>query len=198
MQITIHYIIHLLITIVGCCQQPGKNFYTIMCSKLIFYFKVHTLSSGVAQVLEPHTLVCLLISYYIFKSDYKQRQLFPHGNRSFKPVLVCFKQSMYIINFTQFKDIILISLHSFFLHQQKISKPVVAAQQWYKASKMQGGVKNALEEVVKQFGKSSFNERVNMVVNIILHHTKGMCSIYPLMFYLLMNYSEHLSTEERK
>ena len=198
MQITIHYIIHLLITIVGCCQQPGKNFYTIMCSKLIFYFKVHTLSSGVGRVLEPHTLVCLLISYYIFKSDHKQRQLFPRGNRSFKLVLVCFKQSMHIINFTQFKDIILISLHSFFLHQQKISKPVVAAQQQYKVSKMQGRVKNALEEVVKLFGKASFDERVNMVANIILHHTKGMCSIYPLIFYLLMNYSEHLSTEERK
>ena len=105
---------------------------------------------------------------------------------------------MYILNFTQFKDIILISLHSFFLHQQKISEPVVAAQQQYKASKMHGRVKNALEEVFKQFGKAPFDKRVNMVADIILHHTIGMCSIYPLIFYLLMNYSKHLPTEERK
>ena len=169
-----------------------------MCSKLIFYFKVHTLSSSATQVLEPHTLVCFLISHYMFKSDYKQRQIFPHGNRSFKRVLVCFKQFMYIINFTQFKDIILISLHSFFLHQQKNSQPVVVAQQKYKASKMHGRVQNALEEVFKQFGKASFDERVDMVANIILHHTKGRYSIYSLIFYLLMSYSEHLPTEERK
>ena len=105
---------------------------------------------------------------------------------------------MHITNFTQFKDIILISIHSFFLHQQKISEPVVAAQQQYKASKMHGRVKNALEEVFKQFGKAPFDERVNMVADIILHHTIGMCSIYPLIFYLLMNYSKHLPTEERK
>ncbi|KAG8213623.1 hypothetical protein J3R82DRAFT_10308, partial [Butyriboletus roseoflavus] len=62
----------------------------------------------------------------------------------------------------------LISEHSFYLSQRNDSRAFSTAAKLYKASNISDMVGKALEEVVKQYGKLSDKEKVDMVSNIIL------------------------------
>ncbi|KAH0826999.1 hypothetical protein J3R83DRAFT_4663 [Lanmaoa asiatica] len=63
--------------------------------------------------------------------------------------------------------------HSFCLYQQKyldLYLVISSAAQKYKASDSHGRVEKALEEVFKEYGKASENQKVDMVTNVILQH----------------------------
>ncbi|KAF8128558.1 hypothetical protein EV363DRAFT_1107361, partial [Boletus edulis] len=67
-------------------------------------------------------------------------------------------------------DIILISEHSFFLYQQNDPKPFSSASEKYKASDSCRRVRKALKVVFKQYGKLSYDDKVDMVTNVILQN----------------------------
>ncbi|KAF8548869.1 hypothetical protein OG21DRAFT_1526187 [Imleria badia] len=71
-------------------------------------------------------------------------------------------------------DIILISQYSFWLYKQHIPQSFSSAAQRYKASETHGRVKKGLEEVFKQFGKTSFDEKVDIVTDLILCNHKTL------------------------
>ena len=68
---------------------------------------------------------------------------------------------------------ILIAEHSFYLSQKNDPRPFSTAAQLYKASDIPARVQMALEEVVKQYGKLSDKEKVDMLSNIILQNHRG-------------------------
>jgi len=76
------------------------------------------------------------------------------------------------IHFIDFNnvDIIMISQHSYFLYQQHDSQPFSSAAKKYKGSDSHGRVKKALEEVFRQYGKASHDQKVEMITNVILQN----------------------------
>ncbi|KAF8447418.1 hypothetical protein L210DRAFT_943936, partial [Boletus edulis BED1] len=67
-------------------------------------------------------------------------------------------------------DIILISELSFFLCQKNDPQPFSSAAQNYKASNSPGRAKKALEEVFKQYNHASYDQKVEMVTNVVLQN----------------------------
>ncbi|KAF8126032.1 hypothetical protein EV363DRAFT_1107992, partial [Boletus edulis] len=65
--------------------------------------------------------------------------------------------------------IILISEHSFFLCQQNNPQPFSSAIQKYKASGLHHRVKKVLEEeVFKQYNKATPDQKVDMIIKVIV------------------------------
>ncbi|KAF8415136.1 hypothetical protein L210DRAFT_953882 [Boletus edulis BED1] len=67
-------------------------------------------------------------------------------------------------------DIILISEHSFFLCQKNDPQPFSSAAQNYEASNSPGRARKALEEVFKKYKHASYNQKVEMVTDVILQN----------------------------
>ena len=63
--------------------------------------------------------------------------------------------------------ILLILEHSFHLHQQGVCPSLPTIAQKYEELGSQDGVKKALEEVFKRYGKASQEEKVEMITNVI-------------------------------
>jgi len=70
-----------------------------------------------------------------------------------------------------------ISKHSYFLHQQHDPQPFFSAAKHYKASDLPDRIKKALEKVLKQYGKASYAEKVDMVTNVILQNSMYVFNI---------------------
>jgi len=67
-------------------------------------------------------------------------------------------------------DAILILEHSFYLSQQNDPQPVSSAAEKYIASNIPVSVAKALKDVLKQYNKASFGEKVAIVLNVIIQN----------------------------
>jgi len=67
-------------------------------------------------------------------------------------------------------DMLLVLEHSFYLFHNNVSQPVQSAAEKYTASNIPKQVKLAMKEVFKQYAKASEEEKVEMLLNVILEH----------------------------
>ena len=67
-------------------------------------------------------------------------------------------------------DAILILEHSFFLVQQKDSKPIPSATEKYKASNISAKVKAVLQDVSIQYSTASREEKIGMIFNVVMQN----------------------------
>jgi hypothetical protein len=81
------------------------------------------------------------------------------------------------IHFYWFVDLLLILEHSFYLFHQKDSQPLLSAAQKYKASNIPKQVKSAMKGVFDQYKKATKEEKIKMLVNVILQNRMSMLSI---------------------
>jgi len=132
------------------------------------------ITSSDLDTLKPQNLVNLMMFWSISMPNCEHRFLFAHGNRFFKLALVCLKYWYYLTLYTSLisynSDIIVISKHSYFLHQQHDPHPFLSAANHYKASDSHDRIKKALEEVFIQYGKVSHGQKVTMVTDVILQN----------------------------
>ena len=79
------------------------------------------------------------------------------------------------VNITNFSnpDAILILEHSFYLSQQDVPQPVSSAAQKYIASETPARVEKALKEVFMQYNKASEDEKLDMVLKVIIQNHIG-------------------------
>ena len=75
-----------------------------------------------------------------------------------------------IVNFPWYVDVILIFEHSFHLCQQNDPLPISSAVQMYNVANKPARVGKALEDVFKQYNKASEAEKLDMVLDIIIHN----------------------------
>jgi len=67
-------------------------------------------------------------------------------------------------------DILLILEHSFHLFHQKDSQPLLSAAQQYKTSNIPIRIKSAMKGIFDQYGKASKEEKIEMILNVILQN----------------------------
>ena len=87
---------------------------------------------------------------------------------------------------------LLVLEHSFYLFHQKDPQPLLSAAQKYKASDISKKVKSALKGISDQYGKASKEEKVEMIVNVILQNRMSMLSI-SFIFHSITHYSQQLN-----
>ena len=96
------------------------------------------------------------------------KQILQAGVGVFKPLILYTD-----VNIPHHTAAILILEHSFYLFQQKDPQPAFSAVQKYKASNTPARVSKALEDVFKQYNKASENEKVDIVLNVIIQNRMG-------------------------
>ena len=97
------------------------------------------------------------------------------------------------INFSCNVDIILILQHSFYLTQQKILQPTASAIQRYNASGISTRVAMALKDVFKQYYKISEQEKVDMILNVIVQNFMGELNTCLICIYQQLHFRDSSS-----
>jgi len=67
-------------------------------------------------------------------------------------------------------DTLLILEHSFYLFHQKYPQPLKSAATKYKKSNLPARVKLAMQDVFRQYGNASKNEKIEMILNVVLQN----------------------------
>ena len=67
--------------------------------------------------------------------------------------------------------------YSFYLSQQNIPQPVLSAAQKYTTSDTPARVGKALKEVFKQYNKASEDEKVDIVLKVVIQNHMGELNI---------------------
>jgi len=67
-------------------------------------------------------------------------------------------------------DTLLVLEHSFYLFHQKDPQPLQSAATKYKKSNIPAKVKLAMKDVFKQYGNASENEKIEMILNVVLQN----------------------------
>jgi hypothetical protein len=81
-----------------------------------------------------------------------------------------------------FVDILLILEYSFYLFYQKDPQPLLSAAQKYKASTIPKKVKLAMKGVFDQYGQASKEEKIEMIMTVILQNRMSMLSTSDFSF----------------
>ena len=102
------------------------------------------------------------------------KQILQAGVGVFKPFILYTP-----VNITNFStpDAILILEHSFYLSQQDDPQPVSSAAQKYIASDTPARVGKALKDVFMQYNKASEDEKLDMVLKVIIQNHMGEFNI---------------------